>query len=567
MTRTILLMLFSCFQVARTQVPASYPQGYFRNPLGVPMLLSGNFGELRPNHYHMGLDLKTQAKENLPVYAAADGFVSRIKIEPFGFGRAIYVQHPNGYTTLYAHLNNFNTALENWVKQQQYLIHSWAIYMDVPPNLFPVKKGDFLANSGNTGGSQAPHLHFEIRQTANDINVNPALFGFPITDNTRPSLLRLAIYDRTRSTYEQNPRLVAVKASAAGVYITSPSLITVSSQSISFAIGAYDTQTGSSNRNGVFEGRLLMDEQPLIGFQMDNISYNDTRYLNAHVDYRARARGIWLQHLSELPGHISNLYRKTSGNGVIDLSDGQPHNIRIEVKDADGNTSVLRFKVQYDGSPLPANNNLPGKMFHPNMIDGFESAACEFYLGERCLYDSVRIQYSLLQQADSQAVSEIHSIGASYIPLHEPFLVRIRANRPLSAAERSRTVVMHTTGTRTSVHKAEWQKDWAAGRFREFGNYRLRVDTEPPVIVPIGFADGAHLSKATRISFTVKDNLNAFKNVRTELDGKWIRFTNDKGRTFIYRFDEQCPPGEHTLKISVEDEAGNVSERVVRFTR
>jgi murein DD-endopeptidase MepM/ murein hydrolase activator NlpD len=558
-------MLLGCFQVARTQVPAGYPQGYFRNPLNVPMLLSGNFGELRPNHYHMGFDLKTQAKENLPVYAAADGFVSRIKIEPFGFGRAIYVQHPNGYTTLYAHLNNFNTALENWVKQQQYQKQSWSVYLEVPPGLFPVNKGDFLANSGNTGGSQAPHLHFEIRETASDINVNPALFGFPIADNTRPTLLRLAIFDRRRSTYEQNPRLIAVKASAAGTYITSPSSITVSSPLISFATGAFDTQTGSSNRNGVFESRLLVDETSNVGFQMDRISYNDTRYLNAHVDYKTRSgKSIWLQHLSELPGYTNSVYRKTGGNGVIDISDGQPHNIRIETKDADGNTSILRFKVQYNGSPANSDNALPGKMFYPNMVDGFESGNCEFFLGERCLYDSVRIQYNQLAESDSLAVSPVHSIGAVYIPLHESFLVRLKPNRVLTPAESSRTVMKLTPG---GVQKVEWQQGWAAARVRQFGNYRLMIDTEPPVITPVGFADGAILTKATRIVFTVKDNFGSFKNVQAELDGKWLRFTNDKGRTFIYRFDENCLAGPHMLKISAEDEAGNTSERVFRFMR
>jgi hypothetical protein len=561
-------MFLGCFQVARTQVPAVYPKGYFRNPLAIPMQLSGNFGELRANHYHMGLDLKTQAKENLPVYAAADGFVTRIKIEPFGFGRALYVQHPNGYTTLYAHLNNFNTSLENWVKQQQYEKRSWSVYLEVPPALFPVKKGDFLASSGTTGGSQAPHLHFEIRETAGDINVNPALFGFPLGDKTRPVLLRLAIFDRTRSTYEQNPRLVAVKASAAGTYISSPSLITVSSPRISFAIGTYDTQTGSSNRNGVFESNLIVDGVPVVGFRMDRISYDETRYLNAHVDYRIRAgRSIWLQHLSELPGYVNSIYHKTNGNGVIDVSDGEPHNIRIETKDADGNTTVLRCKVQYSGYGLKTVNESPGKMFYPNMVDGFESSGCEFYIGERCLYDSVHIQYAQSAVVDSQAVSAIHFIGATYIPLHEPLLVRIKPNRPLTAAEKSRTVMVSNLGTRTSVAKPEWQQDWAGARFREFGNFRLMIDTEPPEIVPSGFADGSNLSKSTRLAFTIKDNLGAYKNVRTELDGKWLRFTNDKGRTFIYRFDEHCLRGKHELKISAEDEAGNVIERVFRFTR
>lgn len=556
-------------QVARAQVPATYPQGYFRNPLNVPMLLSGNFGELRPNHYHMGLDLKTLAKENLPVYAAADGFVSRIKIEPFGFGRAIYVQHPNGYTTLYAHLNGFNAALEQWVKQQQYKQQSWAVYLEVDPNLFPVKKGEFLANSGNTGGSQAPHLHFEIRETATDINVNPALFGFPISDNTRPAILRLAIFDRQRSTYEQSPRLIPVKASAAGLYVTTPAVISVTTPKVSFAIGAYDTQTGSSNRNGVFESRLHVDDTEVVRFQMDNISYNDTRGLNAHVDYRSRAsRNIWLQHLSQLPGHINSIYHKAGGDGSIDISDGQLHNITIETKDTEGNTSTLRFKIQYTGSGASTANNIGGKMFYPGMIDGIETNAYEFFLGERSLYDSVHVQHGQLPVADSTAISGVYSIGASYIPLHESFLVRIKPYRPiLSPAERSRTVMVAHSGARTIVQKAEWQQDWAAGRFRDFGNYRLLIDTEPPEIVPVGFTNGSNLGKAARIVFTVKDNLGAFKKVRAELDGKWLCFTNDKGRTFIYRFDEHCLPGPHTLKISAEDEAGNTSERVFTFTR
>jgi len=561
-------MLLGLCSVARTQVPAAFPKGYFRNPLDIPILLSGNFGELRANHYHMGFDIKTQARENLPVYAAADGFVSRIKIEPLGYGRAIYVQHPNGYTTLYAHLNKFNPGLEKWVKEQQYEKQSWAVNLELTPDLFPVKKGELLAYSGNTGGSQAPHLHFEIRETAGDINVNPALFGLPVTDNTRPALTRLAIYDRTRSVFEQTPMLIPVKPSAAGTWVTSPTLITVASPRISFALGAYDTQTGSSNRNGVFESRLIVDESPVISFRMDRISYNDTRYLNAHIDYRLRARhNMWVQHLSQLPGHLNSIYRPLSGDGVADVSDGKVHNVRIETTDADGNTTILRFRVQYSGYGLKTTEQVSGKMFYPNMVDGFETRDCEFYIGERCLYDSVHIKYALSAVTDTAAVSGIHIIGEPYIPLHEPFLVRIKPNRALTEPEKWRTVMVHTNGSRKSVQKPQWQQDWAGARFREFGNFRLVIDTMPPEIIPVGFTDGANLSKASRIVFRVSDNLGAYKKVRAELDGKWLMFTNDKGRSFIYQFDEHCPKGEHELKITAEDEAGNKAERVFRFIR
>jgi murein DD-endopeptidase MepM/ murein hydrolase activator NlpD len=145
-----------------------YPQNYFRNPLNIPMELVANFGELRANHWHMGLDIRTQQKQNLPVHAAAEGYITRVKIEPGGFGRAIYINHPNGYTTLYAHLNNFFPALEQYVKAEQYKLESWQVELEIAPNLFPINKGSFIAYSGNTGGSQGPHVHFEIRETKTD---------------------------------------------------------------------------------------------------------------------------------------------------------------------------------------------------------------------------------------------------------------------------------------------------------------------------------------------------------------------------------------------------------------
>lgn len=571
--RILVIVFLVCSEMLTAQVfpPAVYPKGYFRNPLMIPIDLSGNFGELRPNHYHMGLDLKTRAAENQPVHAAADGYVARIKIEPAGFGRAIYINHPNGYTTLYAHLNDFNPKLEAWVKEQQYKQQSWRVFLEPPANLFPVKKGDFIAYSGNTGGSQAPHLHFEIRRTSDDVNLNPLLFGLPLTDNVPPRILRMGIYDRTKSIYEQAPRIFPVKLTSGTQYIATPELITVGSPSISFAIGAFDTHTGSTNLNGIFESILYVDEQPVVGFQLDNISYNDTRYLNAHIDYRTKAGGgPWLQQLFDLPGYINSIYKNVkSQGGVIDISDGAIHTIKIEVKDTYLNASTLSCRVQYKpgATSVATASSTSNPVFYPLMLDGFEREDCEFFIGERCLYDSVHIRYSKSAAANAKAVSALHSIGASYIPLQEPYLIRIQPTQTLTPAQQSRTIMQWFAGSKKAVQKVEWQSNWASARFRDFGSYQLLVDEEPPSIVPVGFTDGADLSKASRIAFTIKDNYDQFKNVKPMLDGKWLRFTNDKGRTFIYRFDELCPPGKHELTIYAEDEAGNSTSKTFTFTR
>lgn len=563
----IFLLIGSFTLVAHAQPPSRiYPQGYFRNPLNIPISLSGNFGELRPGHYHMGLDIKTMAKQNLPVYAAADGYVARIKIEPAGFGRAIYINHPNGFTTLYAHLNDFVPAIESWVKEQQYKQERWNIFVNLPPGLFPVKKGDLIAYSGNTGGSQGPHLHFEVRRTADDVNLNPLLFGLPLADGARPSLLRLAVYDRGKSTYEQSPRIYPLKRGAEGVYAL-PGIIASTGNKVSFAISAYDTHTGSTNPNGIYEARVYHNGTLVSGFRLSEVSYNATRYINANIDYKTRENGgSYFQHLSELPGYVNSIYFKPGGDGVIDISDGAVHDIRITAADTYGNVSELNFRVQHSGAaaaaPEPA-----GKTFYPLMIDVYEGSDCEFYIRENCLYDSVHIRESHVASSHPAVVSAVHTIGAAYIPLQDSFLVRIKPSKPLSPEKKQRVVMQRFAGRETDVEKVEWSSDWASAKFRDFGSFQLVVDETPPTITPAGISDGADLTGAARIAFTVSDNLDSFKNFRALLDGKWLRFTNDKGRTFIYRFDEMCLPGEHELQVSVEDEAGNTAVKTYRFRR
>ncbi|MDO6434129.1 M23 family metallopeptidase [Flavitalea sp. BT771] len=581
---------FLCF--AQDLPSSGYPVGYFRNPLDIPIKLAANFGELRANHYHMGLDIRTQQKENLPVMAAADGYIAKVVIEPAGFGQAIYIRHPNGYTTLYAHLNKFFPALAAYVSGWQYRTESWQASIDIPADLFPVKKGELIAYSGNTGGSQGPHLHFEIRRTADDTNLNPLLFGMPVPDNVPPVILRLAIYDRSLSTYEQSPQMWPVIRTSEGGFRLKDSLVVVTASRVSFAISAFDSQSGSANPNGIFQASLQEDGVLLTAFEMNNISYNDTRKINGHVDYRTKEKGgPWLQHLSRLPGQnapciyqtvavaaaapdFAHRLTRPATDGVIDLSDGIPHAIRITVKDAAGNTTVLHFQVQYRPSPVVSiiSSPLAGKVFFPGMLDGYEAEGVAFYVSEKALYDSVHIGCSIIDSAPGRP-SPVYAIGSTVIPLQEPLLVRIRSAR----VSKDRVVMLRKEGIKKEAVRPEWLGDWASARFREFGDFCLVEDKLPPVITPIGIRDGAVLRKVSRIAFRVKDDLGGIRGFRAELDppadgpggkgGHWLCFTNDKYLDFIYILDGHCPAGKHVLKVTAEDVAGNRTIKEYRFTR
>jgi murein DD-endopeptidase MepM/ murein hydrolase activator NlpD len=567
----LLPLLFCYHSEGQIFQKKNYPKGYFIYPVDARIGLAANFGELRPNHYHMGLDCRTNQVQNRPVKAAADGYVAHVRVEPFGFGRAIYINHPNGFTTLYGHLNNFYPALEKYVKEQQYKLKSWQVFLDIPPGMFPVKQGQFIAFSGNAGGSQGPHCHFEIRDTKTDKVLNPLLFGMPIRDNVPPAILRLAMYDRCRSTYSQSPKIFGLKK-IKGVYNTIEPVITVTSDKVSFGISANDKFNGSANPNGIYEAVLYLDEKPVEGFEIDSITYDETRYVNAHIDYKTReAGGPFIEHLSRLPGYPEGIYKDFSGNGVIELTDDGIHEIKIVVKDTYGNTSTLEFKIKkefiHESEPKESALSYHDEQeFLPGFVNIFESENVQLILNPEALYDSFAFIHSGKKIISPASYSDVHSLESGLVPVQNNFTLRLKADKPVPAQLIDKMLIKRTWKDKTEAVKATGDGEWFTAHFSNFGNFELIADNDPPVIAG-GFHDNANLSKASRIIFIPKDDNKEIKNFKAELDGKWLMFTNDKGRLFIYKFDEMCPRGNHELKISVQDEAGNTTEKILHFTR
>lgn len=564
-------LFFSSAIYAQIFPVKNYPKGYFIYPVDARISLAANFGELRSNHYHMGLDCRTNQVINRPVKAAADGYIARVSVAPFGFGQAIYINHPNGLTTVYGHLHSFFPALEKYITEKQYELQSWNVSLEFSPTQFPVKKGQLIAHSGNTGGSQGPHCHFEIRDTKTDKVLNELLFGLPIPDNVPPTIVRLAMYDRCKSTYSQSPEIFSLKKEA-GNYITTQEIIPVHTDKISFGISANDKLSGSNNPNGIYEAAIYLDGQPLSSFQLDSIGYDETRYVNANIDYKTRAGGgPYIQHLSRLPGYPQGVYKDINGDGVIELKDQNVHQIKIVVKDANENTSVLTFKIKKGlivetGNANDSSSYFQKKEFIPGFVNVFENENLQLYLPPSTLYDSVEFTHSQKPSLSPQAYSEIFSILSGLIPAQNHFSVRIKTNKPVAENLADKILMRRSWRGKNEVVKAKREGDWYSANFNAFGDFELIADDEPPVI-SVDFHDGANISRYRTIVVTPKDNNDELKNFQAELDGKWLMFSNDKGRKHIYHFDEKCSRGKHELKISVEDEAGNKTERILNFTR
>ena len=472
------LLLSSLSSKSQSNHNNKYPQGYFANPLNIPMSLSANFGELRPNHWHMGLDIRTDQKENQPVFASADGYVAHIGIRPQSFGKFIIINHPNGYSTLYAHLNEFYPALEKYVREKQTEKESWAIELDFTEKDFKIKKGNEIAKSGNTGGSQGPHLHFEIRETKSDRSLNPLLFGMPLQDDVAPTLLKLAMYDRSISTYDQTPKIFSLKKTDSGYIIPKMPVLKTGFKTLSFAIQAVDKFTGSQNSNGIYTARIFKDEEPIAEFILDEIDYSETEYVNAQIDYRYYKAGKgYFQHISPLPGREERVYHLYNEDGLIHLDDTLQHTITIQIGDANDNFSSTSFLIQFTNS-ISTNKIASGSNnFIPGNVNIIEKKDFEAFLSEKCIYDTIQIVYNNISSTLPNAVSALHQLNDNSYPVHEEMTIRVKPTIEIKKEWRDKVVIQRNAGN--AILKPVWQGEWLSANTGAFGSFIALVDLTP----------------------------------------------------------------------------------------
>jgi murein DD-endopeptidase MepM/ murein hydrolase activator NlpD len=544
-----------------------YPQAEFRPPLNLPPVIAGSFGELRGNHFHSGLDFKTNQREGYPVFAVADGFISRIRVQSVGFGNAVYITHPNGYTTVYGHLQRFNERISRTLKNYQYRIESFEVDFPLLSVEIPVKKGEIIAWSGNTGSSGGPHLHFEIRDSQTEETINPQLFGLTIPDRVKPVINGLTLYRLNGQPFsERTPRQYFQVSGAAGSYkLTQGPVINLTGES-AFGIMTFDKNSASENQVGVYSIELFIDGKSHYASVWERFFFEDSRSINSHLDYPAYlTTGKKVQKSFVEPGNPLTLYRNLNGRGVFSFSDEEIHEVKYVVKDIAGNTSTLAFRIK--NTPLPvlaAKEVTSASKFFFNKDNTFETPEFKILAPKGSLYSDLDFTYDVSARP-AGAFSKIHHVYTRLIPVNNPLTIWIKPDSTLRPDLQDKALIVNSRG---GAIGGSLENGFIKASARDFGDYFIKIDTIAPRISPVNISDGKVLTNTPRISFKISDNLSGIRLFRATIDGRWILMEYDAKRGLIWHtFDENTLPGNHQLQLVVSDMKNNTAIYNAAFSR
>ncbi|MGQ8335289.1 M23 family metallopeptidase [Sunxiuqinia sp. A32] len=539
-----------------------FDKNYFSPPLKIPLLLTGNFGELRSNHFHSGIDIKTEGKTGLPVHASAEGYVSRINVSPSGFGLAVYVDHPNGTTTVYGHLSKLRDDLQKYVRNIQYQRESFRIDLNVPKNKFQVKKDEIIAYSGNSGSSGGPHLHFEIRETISQHPLNPLTFSFPIKDEMKPKILSLMIYPLSDDSHvggKQQPQRIETVYYDGAYHLKGNPTYSVFGD-IGFGLQALDYLDGSWSKCGIYQIKLFVDGQMIYDFKMDELSFDETRYINSHIDYehyRTQWRKFhknWLE-----PGNKLNNYHQVINSGISNLSDGKLHQVNYEIEDAYGNTSKLSFQIKSKETQLlHAKQNGYRVYFDKKSTISTNDFEADFEAGT--FYSDYTLEVNS-KPSNNLYYSNIIHLHNPTIPAHQYFNIKINPTTlPDTLQDNALIVNIDDKSGKKYAMGGSFKNGWVNAKIRSLGSFAIDVDTIAPIIKSLSIRANNKLIEQSRIRFKISDDLSGVNTYRGEIDGKWILFEYDaKNNLLEYTFDPTRIQYKqnHNLKLTVSDAKGN----------
>ena len=545
-----------------------YPQGYFDWPVKHAVSLSATFGELRPDHFHAGLDIRSsKGAAGDPLYAAAEGYVSRVRVYGRGYGKALYIAHPNGYTTVYGHLDQFTDEVEAYIKNEQYSRRSFEVDLYLPAGLFSFQKGQYIGKMGNSGSSRGAHLHFEVRESANDKALNPLLFGFPLLDDMAPKLFSLKVLKMDGLGIHEAKTQTITLGFDGGYYHPEPETLTVNTPFAAFALKAYDQHDSPSNRNGIYSMEMKVDGKPDFKFVLDGVLFEDTRYVNAHMDYEEQVskRG-YFHRCFRLPGNQLPIYPVEANQGIVSLEPGEVKLLEIEVSDPFENTSRLRFWIRRKGEerlPLPGPFQYYVYQDRDNLV---QTKDCSLIIPRGTVYEDLPLQFRKASAKGLGYLSDVFHIHDYFTPAHAYFNLSIKGNE-----EEKAFIAYFDAKGRIQNCGGVWQDGSLSAPVRQFGAYAILVDREAPTVTPSYFR--YDMRKRSSMSFKIIDNYRTASNLggmryHATVDGEWILMEYDgKSDRIIHRFDERIPPGEHRLRLEVSDVLGNETVLEMDFIR
>lgn len=543
-----LWVLLPIITLAQPKVPTDY----FRSPVDLQISLSGNFGELRGNHFHSGLDIRTNYTEGHPIYATADGYISRINIGHFGYGKALYIQHPNGYTTVYGHLQRFAGAIQEYTKKHQYRRESYVMQVYPESHVLPVKKGDLIAYSGNTGGSGGPHLHYEIRD-GNQRPMNPLLFGYKVADTRKPTIDKLRIYaisDDAHIDHQDQIKDLRLTPDGDGRFLAES---VVALGKIGFGVATFDRLNAVENKNGVYRIQTKVNGEPHQEIRFDKFSFAETRYINHYIDYAYWVSNKFkIQKLFREPRNPLSLISPSASDGYLNIKENMTYIFDIYVEDFAGNTTHIKVPITGKERITEKVERIPeGEKYIATKVNAVTKGKFHVYMPADALYENTYLDFK-----SSGDTLYLHN---DKVPLHKNISVTYDLNASDIKDPDKYFIGRLPQWGKPRYYKTEYANNKLSINTRDFGTYTLVKDTTPPTVSPINFSEGKWISNNKTLRVRIEDDLSGIASYRATINGKFILMEYEyKDNSLTYDFaDGIINDTENNLKVIVIDNVGN----------